>query len=953
MSSTPQSSDSLVSSDAASIAQSDTASTAQSDAASTAQSDAASTAQSDAASIAQSDATSTAQSDATSLVQADAAALPAKRPTRFGMLTRFSLFVRTFFLWIYSRVVHEPSQVQEVLSVPKGEPIVYLLASENKHDYLFLSDLCRRTGMPLAYTGNGGSKLRYSTLWRRFAGLFSKRKKKPTPVDIATAVYERQPILLFLNQYGMHERENRMRTEEIFERIRDLVLDTPGLRIHFFTVGVIWERRAESYNHSLINEIYGTPTRPSSIRRFLAILPDLRQLFFQIGQPLCLIHHHEIDASNVPDALQLKQMLNDDIDMMHTQVNGPKVKPHQQLLREIVTSDPFQQELRTISQATGKSQEELVHEASRILDKTASKFSLVVCKMFCTVMTPMWSLIYNGLYYDTEKINEIRELSKTHRLVFIPSHKSHIDYLVLSILLFQNGVLPPHIAAGDNLNFFPIGSILRRGGAFFIKRSFRGELLYSACIRHYISKILHEGYPIEFFIEGGRSRIGQVLQPKFGILRMVAQAVTADPSLPVKIIPCAITYEKVIEDMGYKNEQDGGAKKKESISNLVRTTRLLISKYGQIYVSFADPIDLNEALHIPEDGHLSDDDLTRNIDSMAVELMDRINRASTITTSSLLSCALLNAPVQPITIDHLLQNAAFFLSLLIEHGALFSPVLQTALAAGRASIHASELSDEVPSIPPMDAALHLNISALVEPLRKPVLETVKLFQKNKAIRMRSENTLEIDDDSRLQMSFYKNILLFPLIEDIYLSCAVLSIDSERRTLDAVRERFSQIARLLSIEFSPERCVDRFDTAMSFFEGWGWVSRDADLVVIHGEAARAMRNLMRCIFPHIECYGFVFADFAQWDSATATDEADVLQCLLGQAQALVRAHRMLAESRSKVYFSHALQKLQAMKCIEVSYEQKGKKHAKFLRRSAEIPAEITALFQDLIAQKANW
>ena len=866
-------------------------------------------------------------------------------PTRFGMLTAFALLVRGLYFWIYSRVVHEPKQVQEIRSIPENESIVYLLDSENKHDYLFLNDLCLKMGLRLAYTGNGQSKLRYAPINRRLFSIFSKRKKKPTPADIAEAVLERRPVLIFLNQYGLKERENIARTEAILEAIRELAIEHPELKIHFVPVGIIWERRAETYHHTLFNELYGTPTRPSSIRRFITVSNPL-QLFMQIGKPLCLIHHQILDFNELKTGAQIRRVLNDDIDMMHTQVNGPKVKPHQQLLREIVQSESFQEELKSISQSTGQRQEELVLEARKILDKTASKFSLLVCKIFCAVFTPMWSTIYNGLYYDTEKFNEIRELSKTHRLVFIPSHKSHIDYLVLSILLFQNGVLPPHIAAGENLNFPPVGGILRRGGAFFIKRSFRGELLYTACIKHYIDKILHEGYPVEFFIEGGRSRTGQVLQPKFGILRMIAQAVVGDPSLPVKIIPCAITYEKVIEDMAYKNEQDGAVKQKENITNLIRTTRLLISKYGQIYVSFASPIDLNDALHLSPEHSVTEADLTNDIDVMALELMNRINRASTITTSSLLSCALLNARKLPARIDDLLGSAAFFLALLIERKAVISPVLQTALAASRATLHEPQYSEEMPAISDSGASADLDYSSLVSPLREPMIETLKLFDKeyNGAIRKGDDEIIDIDADGRLQMAFYKNILLFALIDDIYISCALLSLKDEARTKDALCERFREIADLFSIEFSPSGMDERFSETLNTFLNRHWISAEDDRIIIVPEAMDAIRNLSRCMENHIESYQAVYRAF---EHITETvEESGMINELLAQAKLDVEAHRILPESRSKVFYSHALQKLQSHNMFDVSYAQNGRKHAKYLKKSQELSANMTQLLEDL-------
>lgn len=864
----------------------------------------------------------------------------AETTTRFGMIKKLGFFIRLFFVWIYARVVHEPTQVQEVLSIPDSESIVYVLGSENKHDFLYLNDLCLKHGMPLAYASNGHSHLGYATLGAWIAGIFKGRKKPFSSEEIADLVVQHKPVLIFLNQYGTKERQNRDKTDAIFRAIDRRIHETPDLKVHFFTVGVIWERRMESAQISHFNEIYGTPTRPSSVRRFLSVLPSLGQLFFQIGNPLCLIHHFARDAESAAPKAPLRHEFDDDIHAMHAMVNGPKVKPHQQLLREIVESQRFQNELKSISQQTGQSIEELTLQARKILDKTASKFSLVVCKVFSTALMPMWSIIYNGLYVDQEQFNRIRELSKTHRLVFIPSHKSHVDYLVLSILMFQNGVLPPLIAAGENLNFFPVGGILRRGGAFFIKRSFRGEQLYTACIRYYIDFIMHEGYPVEFFIEGGRSRTGQVLQPKFGILRMIAQTVQNDPTLPVKIIPCAITYEKVIEDMAYKNEQDGAVKQKENFSNLIRTTKLLISKYGQIYVSFADPIDLNEALHIDDPCYeQSAESLTTDIDTMTIELMRRINQASTITMSALASCALLNTPKDTMALQTLLQTSAFLLSLLIERGALISPVLQTALAASRASLR--EMYPQQESGAGGDAAAspttsHIKAQALIEPLNQPIVETLKLFEHNGTIKRRGNEfspDIVIADSGRLQMVFYKNILLNAIIDDIYLACAI-SID-ESKSIDTVEARFGDIAALFAIEFSDDNVKNRYEKTLNRFKDRAWIDIAQNAIQIVPKHQSDFAVLAHCIAHHTESYSFVFDYIANHQAATWA-ESDLMEQLLDCAKDAIASGKILPESRSKVVYSHAIERLRNWRVLEVSYEQTAKKSAKYLTKIADIP-----------------
>ena len=859
-------------------------------------------------------------------------------PRKSGMVKRFSLFVRIFYDWLYARIVHEQSQIKEILSFPAKDPVVYLLNSENKLDFLYLNSLCLQTGMPTAYLSNGSSKRRFGSIGSRLKAFFGRHNQTDGLEEIIQAIQGGQPALIFLNQYGHRETEKQKFTETILSRLIALTKDNPDLCIHLVPVGVIWERRAENYNHTFLNEIYGTPTRPSSVRRFLSALPGLFQLFLKIGQPQCLIHHIPLThTSTYATGTELRQFLIDEIDQMHTQVNGPKVKSHQRLMREILDHEDFRTELRAISQSTGQSEAELLADARKILEKTSSKFSFVMIKLLCTLLTPLFALIYNGLYFDPEKLNEIRELSKTNRLIFIPSHKSHIDYLVLSVVLFQHGLLPPHIAAGENLNFAIIGGILRRGGAFFIKRSFRGELLYSACLKHYIKKILDEGYPIEFFIEGGRSRTGQVLQPKFGILRMIAQAVQSDLSRPVKIIPCAITYEKVIEDLAYKKEQEGASKQKESITGLIKTTKLLISKYGQLYVSFAAPIDFNAALSTSGDQPLenAEETFTRQIDVLAAEIMQRINQASTITTSSLLSVSILTETSKNLPLNQVLETSAFFLNLLVERGAKISPVLTLGLAANRATLRA--LTDEGEKVCTQHSPSQ--IESISKMLHDPIIETLKLFEKNGSLHIHNLKTtpeVEIANSGRLQMSFYKNILLFAIIDDIYFALTLNTFQETVPTRNEAERIFIEISDLLNIEFSLYQPYNVFDETIRRYIARNWIGLSSDeTITIHPEGTRAIRNLARCLTPHIQSYEMVYEIASHLD--TPISEAELLNQIMKESEESIKSSRLLPESRSKVMFSHALSRLSKLGCFTTTYDSSAKKPVKILTRVKEIPS----------------
>jgi hypothetical protein len=132
-------------------------------------------------------------------------------------------------------------------------------------------------------------------------------------------------------------------------------------------------------------------------------------------------------------------------------------------------------------------------------------------------------------------------------------HRSHIDYLLLSYVFYKHNIPLPFIAAGTNLMFWPLGHVFRKAGAFFHPRTFGGNVVYRQVMETYIRTMLREGYPIEFFIEGGRSRTGKMVMPKYGMLSMVIQACT-ELHRDVALIPVFIGYDRVLEEKSYIQE---------------------------------------------------------------------------------------------------------------------------------------------------------------------------------------------------------------------------------------------------------------------------------------------------------------------------------------------------------------------------------------------------------------
>ena len=216
------------------------------------------------------------------------------------------------------------------------------------------------------------------------------------------------------------------------------------------------------------------------------------------------------------------------------------------------------------------------------------------------VLSWFWNKIYDGI--KVHNIEGVRDIAQGHEVIYVPCHRSHIDYLLLSYLLFRNGLTPPHIAAGINLNMPVIGGLLRRGGAFFMRRTFKGNPLYTAVFNEYLHTLFSKGFPVEYFVEGGRSRTGRMLRPKTGMLAITLRSFLRSHRLPIVFVPVYIGYERVLEGRTYLGELRGASKKKESIFDLFKVLGALKQRFGQVSVNFGEPIKLGEFLDQQQPG---------------------------------------------------------------------------------------------------------------------------------------------------------------------------------------------------------------------------------------------------------------------------------------------------------------------------------------------------------------
>ena len=281
----------------------------------------------------------------------------------------------------------------------------------------------------------------------------------------------------------------------------------------------------------------------------------------------------------------------------------------------------------------------------------AADYSHPVVRSLSFGLTGIWNRIFEGVI--VHHMDSLKEIAPGHEVVYVPCHRSHMDYLLLSYLLYTKGMVAPHIAAGVNLNLPIIGPILRKGGAFFLRRSFKANALYSAVFSEYVAQLVAGGYSLEYFIEGGRSRTGRLMAPKSGMISMTVKAFLSAPRRAVVFQPVYIGYERLIEGKSYLDELSGQPKQKETIWALIKAAfEVLREHYGKVTVNFGEPIYLDDCLAKAAPNWREEIAGAENkfpwlaemIGDLALQINVNINRAADVNPINLLAMALLSTP---------------------------------------------------------------------------------------------------------------------------------------------------------------------------------------------------------------------------------------------------------------------------------------------------------------------
>jgi len=738
---------------------------------------------------------------------------------------------------VFQHIQVEEGWADQVRALSEAGSVLYVLPNLNWLDFLALDYLTKHHNLPpLRYANDLGLWLLNphgpNIAGRGLTNMLLPHKRHNPERQLRDAVENGGSAALFLKRPpsvldvaagatgGRGMREGDALVRAIFQMQREKKANIILLPLVF-----VWSKSPDKVSVSPWDLLLGPRAWPTPARALGQFAYNRKHATLRWGEAIevgkMLEGHEQNDEVLVR---RMTYMVLRRIERERRAVVGPAEKAADRVRAEIIRSPRLQSVIADLSDSPTSIQEK-TSLASEMLKELQALPNADVHKAMGVALRWGFNRIYRGIEFDPEDVDRLRHASREGALILLPSHKSHIDYLVLSYFFYERNLMLPVIAAGDNLNFQPIGPIFRRCGAFFIRRSFKGDRLYAAVVDAYVRRLIRDGYPIELFLEGARSRTGKLLEPKLGLLNMIVDAALGVPLQKVHFVPVSIGYERVIEADSYQRELSGAEKKKEEATDLLSASEVLRHRYGRINLQFGAIMTLAD---IGDELGITVDDMRRPAKRRAVvtrlgnRVMDEINRVSAVTPGALTAMALLAENHRTVKESEVFETCRRLLAVLRNMGARIS---STMLMPG------GEVRE----------------SSVRESLQMFV-EAELLDQANEGESDASaEPTYSIVESKRLQLDTSKNIIVHFFVERGLIASAFTRDENGNflaTHIEALRERVRYASKLFKHEFrfrADASLENIFDETLSDLIREGHIERRGDLLDV-GRNADESRNV---------------------------------------------------------------------------------------------------------------
>lgn len=534
-----------------------------------------------------------------------------------------------------------PSALSEELNIDPEKPILYVLHTDSISDQVALSISAKKLGLVSPF----------------------KSVTLSPEESLNTCLYLHSPKPLF------GKKSTKKKMEQQVTKLFHIHRQQPDLDLQIVPVYITWGRAPDKSKPGF-SDVLVDVASPSWLRKVFIVLFLGRDSFVSFSRSVSSQYMAQQHGTDAQIAKKLIRVTGTHFQRKRQGLTGPTLLERQTLHSAVVGSDSVKAAIAELVVNKGKTKAQAKQEAHDYLTEIAGDYREGLVRFADRILTPIWNKIYNGI--SVGNAAKVRELARNgHEIVYVPCHRSHMDYLLLTYVIYKEGLVTPHIAAGINLNFWPAGPLFRRAGAFFLRRSFAGNKLYTAVFREYLELLFNKGYSVKYYPEGGRSRTGRLLPPKTGMLAMTLQAMSKGINRPVSIVPVYIGYENVMEVSSYVKELKGKSKKKESPLQVIGALKKL-RNYGHGFLNFGEPIQLNKFLdeHTPEWNTDKPNDadkkpawLTPAVNRLADDVMLEINKSGALNGMSLIALCLLSAKMHTLSKADLIHTLDDYLTL--------------------------------------------------------------------------------------------------------------------------------------------------------------------------------------------------------------------------------------------------------------------------------------------------
>lgn len=682
---------------------------------------------------------------------------------------------------VLSKVEIADEYVEALRNLSEKGTVVYALRNKSQLNSLIIRELSARKGIPRPVYCCGINMLFWQPFFVALRVVVSNLLYfllHRTSYDACRDGYLKRTVMegksVIIHLGGSEFFENRAVQEAVTQLI-DAQKDQK-VPIYIVPVMITYGRRREKEEESIINIFFGQAEDTDAMRRVIT--------FLRYSNKATVIPADEINLMEIVDKSEgmaeaamyhdLRRELIDRIDAEKTSIVGPVLKSREEMISMVLSDTGINHLIDDMAARGVKNRDALIKEARKYIREIASDYNDTYIEIWYKFLTWLWNNIYDGVVADKAGLAKIRNISKKMPFVIIPCHRSHIDYLLLSYVFYVHNIQMPFVAAGTNLSFWPLGYIFRKSGAFFIRRTFRGNMLYGEVFAKYLEILLKEGLPIEFFIEGGRSRSGKMVMPKYGLLSMIIQAYKNKACDDLAAIPVFIGYDRVIEEESYLKELGGAPKAREKTSDVIKSSKFLRKRYGRVYVNIGEPIFLKSHLSSQEKSFeaMTVKERQSLYRKISYEIALEINKVSVITPFSLVAAGLLCHDRRGISHDELMDVLTTFYDYLSDRQTNFAATM----------IHKEKAFAD---------ALNLIVQSKI--ISKMGVDEEEQDESEEIV-------YSLQDENRLNLEYYKNNILHFFIPISFVALSVLSSREDVMSLDQIIRDYQFFKRLFWHEF---------------------------------------------------------------------------------------------------------------------------------------------------------